>query len=62
MALNQVKHRIPRGVVCVLILHDRGERYLDTIYSDDWVEGHFGDVSSLWQDGVEEELCVTTTY
>ena len=55
MALNQVKHRIPHGAVCVLMLHDRGERYLDTIYSDDWVEEHFGDVSSILQDEVEEE-------
>ncbi len=62
MALNQVKHRIPRGVVCVLMLHDRGERYLDTIYSDDWVEEHFGDVSSLWQDEVGEESCIMATY
>src|SRR5262249_7744308 len=35
MALTRVKHRIPHGAVCVLMLHDRGERYLDTIYSDD---------------------------
>src|SRR5262245_13944520 len=48
MALNQVKHHIPHGAVCVLMLHDRGERYLDTIYSDEWVEEHFGDVSPLW--------------
>jgi cysteine synthase A len=62
MAVNQVKHRIPRDAVCVVVLHDRGERYLDTIYSDDWVEEHFGDVSSLWLDEVEEESCITATY
>jgi 2,3-diaminopropionate biosynthesis protein SbnA len=50
MALNRIKHRIPRGSVCVVIFPDRGERYLDTIYSDEWVEEHFGDVTPLWQD------------
>jgi len=49
MAVEQVKERIPRSATCVLIFHDRGERYLDTIYSDEWVEEHFGDVAHLWQ-------------
>jgi cysteine synthase A len=29
---------------------DRGERYLDTIYSDEWVTAHFGDLSRDWND------------
>jgi N-(2-amino-2-carboxyethyl)-L-glutamate synthase len=33
-----------------MILPDRGERYLDTIYSDSWVEKHFGVIPNLWQD------------
>lgn len=33
---------IPGGNTCVLILADRGERYLDSIYSDAWVTSHFG--------------------
>jgi N-(2-amino-2-carboxyethyl)-L-glutamate synthase len=36
-AFQRLKDNIPRNSVCVLILPDRGERYLDTIYSDDWV-------------------------
>jgi N-(2-amino-2-carboxyethyl)-L-glutamate synthase len=32
---------IPPGAICVGILPDRGERYLDTIYSDDWVVENF---------------------
>jgi len=28
--------------VCVGILPDRGERYLDTVYSDDWIPGRMG--------------------
>ena len=65
-ALSNNRHRIPRGATVVVIFHDRGERYLDTIYSDDWVEKHFGDVSYLWRDeeqySKEEEECVTMTY
>jgi cysteine synthase A len=41
--------RIPPGSVVVAILPDRGERYLETLYSDAWVRQHFGDVESLWQ-------------
>jgi len=43
-ALDKVKHEIARGSTCVLILPDRGERYLDTIFSDAWVREHFGEV------------------
>jgi cysteine synthase A len=50
MAIEQVKERIPRGATCVAILPDRGERYLDTVYCDEWVAEHFGDVAHLWQD------------
>lgn len=53
MAVEQVKDRICRDATCALIFHDRGERYLDTIYSDEWVEQHFGDVAHLWQDQPE---------
>jgi cysteine synthase A len=50
MALNHSQRRIPYGATVVVIFHDRGERYLDTIYSDSWVEEHFGDISTLWRD------------
>jgi N-(2-amino-2-carboxyethyl)-L-glutamate synthase len=50
MALWRNQHRISTGATVVVIFHDRGERYMDTIYSDGWVEEHFGAVSSLWQD------------
>jgi N-(2-amino-2-carboxyethyl)-L-glutamate synthase len=42
-ALDKVKNTIQKGATCVLILPDRGERYLDTIYSDAWVKEHFGE-------------------
>lgn len=32
----------------VIVLPDGGDRYLDTIYDDTWVQRHFGDVAHLW--------------
>ena len=40
---------IPAHSVCALILCDRGERYLDTVYSDVWLSEHFQDHLSLKQ-------------
>jgi 2,3-diaminopropionate biosynthesis protein SbnA len=39
-AIERLQHRIPRGAVCVALLPDRGERYLDTVFDDDWVREH----------------------
>ncbi len=50
MAINQVKDQIEPGAICVAIFPDKGERYLDTIYSDSWVAEHFGDVAHFWQE------------
>lgn len=47
MAFDKIKDEIPAGSSCVLIFADRGERYLDTIYSDDWVKQHFGNIEPL---------------
>jgi cysteine synthase A len=47
MAVRSFLEHIPAGASCVVILPDRGERYLDTVYSDDWVREHFGDVDPL---------------
>ncbi len=49
MAIERMRDIIGAGATCVAIFPDRGERYLDSIYSDGWVEQHFGDVSHLWQ-------------
>jgi cysteine synthase A len=43
-AIEMMSGRIPRGARCVAVLPDRGERYLDTIYNDDWVREHCGDM------------------
>lgn len=50
MAVELARDRIAPGSICVAILPDRGERYLDTIYSDEWVAEHFGEISHLWHD------------
>jgi 2,3-diaminopropionate biosynthesis protein SbnA len=60
MGIQHLRAAIPPDAVCVAILADRGERYLDTIYSDAWVEEHFGHVSYLWQSAEEVEVCAMT--
>lgn len=47
-AVGKIRERIPSGATCVVILPDRGERYVDTVYSDTWVREHFGEVADLW--------------
>ncbi|GAA1973159.1 2,3-diaminopropionate biosynthesis protein SbnA [Kitasatospora viridis] len=49
-ALDAIRDRITPGATCAVILPDRGERYLDTIYDDGWVEEHFGAVGHLWKE------------
>ena len=47
--VEQMRDAIPADAMCVAILADSGERYVDTIYSDAWVAEHFGDVAHLWK-------------
>src|SRR5262249_47892460 len=61
MAIERVRHELPPHSTCVAICSDRGERYLDTIYSDEWVREHFGEVEHLWQDSVEVQTCTMMT-
>jgi cysteine synthase A len=51
-AVNRMRAGIPAGSTCVLVMPDRGERYLDTIYSDTWVDETFGDIRHLWKETV----------
>lgn len=46
-AIERFAGHIPDGANCVAILPDRGDRYLDLVYSDDWVRRNFGDVAEL---------------
>jgi N-(2-amino-2-carboxyethyl)-L-glutamate synthase len=47
VAAHRLRDEIPSGSRCALILADRGERYLDTVYSDAWVIANFGEVPPL---------------
>ena len=49
-AVELARDRIAPESTCVAILPDRGERYLETIYSDEWVHKHFGAIEYLWHD------------
>jgi cysteine synthase A len=40
-AVKQLEQEIHPGSVCAVILHDRGERYLDTVYSESWMQKEF---------------------
>ena len=40
MAIKKYAPRIPSGSIVAAILADRGERYLDTIYDDEWVANY----------------------
>lgn len=42
-AIEKRQREIERGAVCVAILPDRGERYLDTVFCDAWVRRHFAE-------------------
>ncbi len=41
-AVRKLGPQLPPGTVCAGIIHDKGERYLDTVYSDTWVKSQFG--------------------
>ncbi|MGO4548372.1 2,3-diaminopropionate biosynthesis protein SbnA [Paenibacillus sp. 2TAB23] len=42
-ALKSIEHELPDNAICVVIIHDRGERYMDTVYNPEWVEQQFGE-------------------
>lgn len=41
-AIRRFTPLLPEGSVCVAVLADSGTRYLDTVYSDEWVESELG--------------------
>lgn len=47
-AVQRLQRSLPSGSTSVAILADRGERYLDTVFSDAWVRQRFGEVEHLW--------------
>jgi 2,3-diaminopropionate biosynthesis protein SbnA len=52
-AIEKRCREIEPGSICVAILADRGERYLDTVYNDAWVIRHFAE----WRPA-DDELAV----
>ena len=48
-ALQTLAPTLPAGSNCALILCDRGERYLDTIYNPDWVNQHFKNTADIYR-------------
>jgi len=55
MAVSKVADQIPPGATCVMIFPDRGERYLDTIFSDEWIADHFQGALPQDLDQIENE-------
>ncbi|WP_204103600.1 MULTISPECIES: 2,3-diaminopropionate biosynthesis protein SbnA [Spirulina sp. CCY15215] len=47
-AILKFQEKIPADANCAAIFYDRGERYLDTVYSDSWVYEHFGNAACFW--------------
>lgn len=43
-AILKYQSEIKSNAKCVFVMHDRGESYLDTIYSNQWVAENFGNV------------------
>ncbi len=43
-AIEKKAAEIPVGSTCAVVLCDRGERYLDTVYSESWVKENFGEI------------------
>ena len=53
-AVERASEEIPEGSTVVALLPDRGERYLDTIYSDEWVQARLGDIAHHWTLSIKE--------
>ena len=47
-AIGRMRARIPAGAIVVAILCDRGDRYLQTVYSQEWISTHFGGAFRPW--------------
>jgi 2,3-diaminopropionate biosynthesis protein SbnA len=53
-AVERMSKEIPAGSTVVALLPDRGERYLDTLYSDEWVRRELGDIAHHWAQVTKE--------
>ena len=48
-AIGKMRRHIPRGATVAAILCDRGDRYLDTVYSRPWIGENFGSDFEPWR-------------
>jgi 2,3-diaminopropionate biosynthesis protein SbnA len=55
MAVRKIASEIPPGSTCVMIFPDRGERYLDTIFSDQWVMKTLGSLPEEYLQSITSE-------
>lgn len=53
--IGKVADQIPADSICAAILPDRGERYLDTIFNEAWIDSHFGSDRRLRPDEDDSE-------
>ena len=53
-AVEQMSSQIAKGSTAVALLPDRGERYLNTIFSDEWVRNNLGDIEHRWTSTAKE--------
>jgi cysteine synthase A len=56
IAAERLQEKISPQATCVGIFADRGERYLDTIFSASWIQEHFGDISHLLRTPTERSV------
>lgn len=49
-AIQCMTPSIPAGSICVAILPDRGERYLNTVYNPNWIKQHLNSLSLTSED------------
>jgi cysteine synthase A len=56
-AIHRMSSEIPENSTVVALLADRGERYLDTIYSDEWVREQLGDITDGWSKAEKDTSC-----
>lgn len=61
-AVRRYAHNLPAGSVCAAIFADRGERYLDTIYSPAWIKENFGEISSSWNEQTENYAAAAAIF
>jgi cysteine synthase A len=49
MAIEQLCETLEPNSRCVLVLCDRGDRYLETVFNDAWVTATFGAIDARWK-------------